>query len=252
MIVRALLALFLTMGAAPVLAQPSVQYLSRFDFRVDAEHLSGDDPRFVWDANIGGDVDLFDYGRGRLVFTANYEVILGEEIKLFDPNQGNYILEGALTHRLPGVELAAVFYHQSRHLSDRDKRQAIDWNSLGGRVLTGMTRGPWRVDARADLRGVIQRAYIDYRWELESDVRAQYALGPRVGLVGATQLRVLGVTGERDRGTQAGIRGEGGVRFEGTGAAAELFLALERRVDPYQLEFGTASWFTAGFRVSSR
>jgi hypothetical protein len=237
--------------AVSAAAQPP-RYLSRFDFRVDAEHLSGDDERFVWDANIGGDVDLVDYGTGRLVFAANYQVVLGEEIKAFDPNQGHYILEGALTRRFDGFELAGVFYHQSRHLSDRPKRQAVDWNSVGGRVRSGVTNGALRLDGRADLRVLIQHAFVDYDWEVEANGRARYAVHPRIAFVSSAALRVVGVDGSRDRGTQTGVRGEGGVRLEGDGAAAELFLAVERRIDPYQLEFGTATWFTAGFRIASR
>ncbi len=41
-------------------------------------------------------------------------------------------------------------------------------------------------------------------------------------------------------------------RERGEAAAAELFIGAERRVDPYPLEFGTASWFLAGLRVTSR
>ena len=250
-IVPALALVLLVLGAVPASAQ-TVRYLSRFDFYVDAEHLSGDDPRFVWDANLGGTLDLIDFRTGSLAFHANYEVVLGEELKLFDPNQGNYVLEGALSHRFDGFEVAGVFYHQSRHLSDRIKTQAVDWNSVGGRVRSGMTDGKLRLDGQADLRWMIQHAYVDYSWEGEGNTRAQYSLHPRIALVGSGSLRIVGVDGSRDRGTQFGARGEGGVRFEGDGAGAELFLAVERRVDPYQLEFGTATWFTAGFRLSSR
>jgi len=244
-------ALTALLNAAPAAAQ-TVRYLPRFDFRVDAEHLSGDDPRFVWDANFGGDMDLVDFGRGRVSFAANYEVVMGEEIKVFDPNQGNYILEGAGFARLGSIEVGGVFYHQSRHLSDRVKRQAVDWNMVGARVRGGVASGRARIDGRADLRGVIQRAFVDYRWEFEGDARATYDLHRRVALVGGTTVRVLGVNGSRDRGTQTGIRGEGGISLRGDGAAAEFFLAVERRVDPYPLEFGTATWFTTGFRLSSR
>jgi hypothetical protein len=60
------------------------------------------------------------------------------------------------------------------------------------------------------------------------------------------------VDGSRDRGRQHGYRGEAGVRLEGRGGAAELFAALERRIDPYQLEFGTVTWAMAGFRLLTR
>ena len=65
-------------------------------------------------------------------------------------------------------------------------------------------------------------------------------------------MRVLGTDGSRARGTQTGFRGEGGVRLTGTAGAVELFAAFERRVDPYQLQFSTASWLITGFRLVSR
>ena len=39
--------------------------------------------------------------------------------------------------------------------------------------------------------------------------------------------------------------------FEGRAGAIELFVAGERRIDPYPVEFGVAQWFTAGFRLLS-
>jgi hypothetical protein len=41
------------------------------------------------------------------------------------------------------------------------------------------------------------------------------------------------------------------MRIDGRGAALELFIAAERRIDPFQLEFSTVTWMTAGFRISS-
>jgi hypothetical protein len=37
----------------------------------------------------------------------------------------------------------------------------------------------------------------------------------------------------------------------GRDATLDLFVAAEQRVDPYQLEFSTVRWLTAGFRISS-
>lgn len=249
-----LLGLALILFTAPASAQTasSSPFLSRFDFWVAMEHLSHDDPRFVWDAKWAAELDLIDYGSGRLIFAAEYQTILGEEFRIFDPNQGNYMLEGAGSVRLGAAELAAVFHHVSRHLSDRPKRFPVDWNMVGGRVLTSLDRGRTQLRARADLRTVIQHTYVDYEWELDSEVAARMRVRPRVAIVALGQLRVLGVDESRGRGTQYGARGEGGVRLDGSAAALELFLAAERRIDPYQLEFSTATWLSAGFRLTSR
>jgi hypothetical protein len=60
------------------------------------------------------------------------------------------------------------------------------------------------------------------------------------------------VDGTAGRGGQTGYRAEGGFRFEGAGGAVELVAGVERRIDPSPLEFGTATWMTAGFRLLSR
>ncbi len=230
-----------------------VSFLSRAAFHMSAEHLGGvDDPRFRWDANFGGDLDLVDYTRGRLIFAANYQASLGEDLQKVDPNQGNYQLVGALTARLEKVEAAFVFHPESRHLGDRPKTQPVDWNMVGGRVSRSfLVDGTYR-EARADLRWTIQQSFVDYTWELDTDLRADHLIRPSVGVFAAGGVRYLGVDGTAGRGGQTGYRAEGGVRFEGSGGAIELFAGVERRIDPYPLEFGTLTWMTAGFRLLSR
>jgi hypothetical protein len=240
-------------AAAPAAAQQPIEFLPRFDFHLTAEHLSHDSPRFVWEANFGGDIDIIGYGRGgRATFEANYQTILGEELKKFDPNQGNYILAGSASIAARGVEIAGVFYHQSRHLGDRFNRTYVDWNMLGGRVSGGGTLRGVTLDARADLRGTLRKAFVDYNWELDSRLVARRPVAPHVLAFGTGAWRVLGTDGSRFRGTQNGFRGEGGVRLEGTNAVMEFFVAAERRIDPYPTETSTASWVSVGFRLLSR
>jgi hypothetical protein len=230
----------------------TVTFLPRTLFHLDAEHLSGDDARFAWDADFGGEVDFVDYGVGRATFAANYQAVLGHEFRNFDPNQGLYSLEAATSGRVRGLELAAAFRHVSRHLSDRPKPFAIDWNMLGVRAGRSLTAGPDRIDLRLDARRVILRTFVDYRWEVDAAVRNVYRLRPGVAALVNVDLHVLGVDDTHDRGTQSGARGEGGIRLEGRAGAVELFVAAERRIDPYPLEFATGTWITAGFRLLSR
>jgi len=236
----------------PVPSAPAgVEFLPRFDFHVSMEHLVSDDPRYVWDANFGGELDMIDYGRGRATFVANYQTVLGSQFRAFDPNQGNYTLEGSTSARIGALEAAGVFHHVSRHLSDRPKRFPIDWNMIGGRIGGSTASGRTALRGRLDVRGVIQKSYVDYRWEVETAGAARVELGRRMALVSSGSFRLVGVDGSRDRGTQYAARGEGGVRLDGRGAALELFVTAERRLDPYQLEFSTATWLAVGFRISS-
>lgn len=239
-----------TPGAAPPGGE--VAFLSRFDYVFGLEYLESRDPRFDWDAIFGGEVDLIDYARGRLTFEAEYHAVLGNEYQPFDPNQGNYKLAGVLSARTRAVELAVVYHHVSRHLGDRPKADPIDWNMLGARLRSQVARGATALQMRADLRRVVLRTFVDYRWELDADTRARVRLTDRTAFLAAGGLRVVGVDGSRQRGAQYGVRGEGGVRLEGTRAAVELFLAAERRIDPHPFEFGTRSWLAAGFRLVNR
>jgi len=231
---------------------PAVEFLPRSAFHLSAEHLSGDDVQFVWDTNFGGELDVVDYVAGRATFVANYQAILGDEFRHFDPNQGNYILSGSSSVRTHGFEIAGVFYHQSRHLADRANRVAVAWNMMGGRVERTLRTTRTRVDARVDVRATVQKSFVDYDWEIDSGVRSDVQIQPGIGLLLGGTLRRLGVNETQNRGDQTGFRGEAGVRAEGRAGAMEFFLAVERRIDPYPLQFGTARWVTVGFRLLSR
>jgi hypothetical protein len=130
--------------------------------------------------------------------------------------------------------------------------QAIDWNMLGARVQKKFTAGPAEMNARVDLRGVILHSYVDYKWELDADLRNVYRIAPRVAAVSDVDLRLVGVDGSQNRGTQTGARAEGGIRLEGKGGAVEAGTPLHPQIDPFPLEFGVETWASLGFRLVSR
>jgi hypothetical protein len=249
---RCLLTLALLAPASPAGAQTAVQFLPRYDFHLGADHLSSDDPRFVWDTNFGGELDFVDYGRGRATFAANYEAVLGEQFRRFDTNQGNYLLAGSTSLRLRGIEVGALFHHTSRHLADRFKRVPVDWNMFGATVRRDFRRGVAELHARGDVLGVLLKSTVDYDWEANGNVQVRVPVRPGISAVAGATLRLVGVDGSLNRGTQTGARGEAGVRFQGQAGAIELIVAGERRIDPLPLGFSTMSWFSAGFRFVSR
>ncbi len=248
------------LGAAPVVARAQspgaarpVRFLSDYTFHLAAQHLGSNDERFVWDADFGGAIDLVDYGSGRLQFLANYNVGLGEQIRRFDPNQGNYQLDLSASRRLGANEFSGVFHHLSRHLSDRPKIVPVDWNMVGGRWSRLDPRDRLRVDSSAHLLGVVERSFVDYRWEAAGRVALRTPVSSVVDVMASAELRLIGV--ERaiaNRDQQHGWRVESGVHLAGSGAAVELFVAAEQRIDAYPTERAPARWATAGFRFVSR
>jgi hypothetical protein len=128
----------------------------------------------------------------------------------------------------------------------------VDWNMMGVRLRAARAAGRLAVEGGTEVLGVIQSSTVDYSWAFGANTGVRYAATPRVGVVGRSAARVLGVDGRFDRGTQAGFRVEGGVDLRGEAGVVELFAAVERRVDPIPFEADTATWFALGFRLLSR
>ena len=227
------------------------EWFPRFDFHLDGEYATSGDPRFNWMFDFGGSLDVVRGDRVRALFVANYEAMAGEQFRRFDVNQGNYLLEGALLFQVAGIEAGPVWHHVSRHLSDRPKRFPVDWNMISLRLRDDASRGPLDLSWRTDARATVTNAFVDYDWEVEADGRLGYQLTPRFAVNAGAGWRVVGVDGTRARGTQFEARVETGVSMRGEAATAELFIGAQRRVDPYPIEFSTASWFFAGLRVFS-
>jgi hypothetical protein len=215
--------------------------MSRYDFHLSADHLSTDDVRFVWDTNFGGEVDVVDYGFGRATFTGNFEAVLGNQFRNFDPNQGNYLLDSSVSWRGRGTEVAALFHHTSRHLSDRFKISPVAWNMLGARVRHDLVAHTAVIQLKGDLLGGLVKNNVDYNWEATGDVHVAVPVRPALSFITSGRLQLLGVDGA-----------EAGIRFAGEKGAIELIVAAERRIDPYPLEFSTLNWVSAGFRFVSR
>jgi hypothetical protein len=238
------------------------EFLPRFDFHLNVDSLSPPkdtpaellDERFSWDTHFGGSFDVVDLVRVRAGALIDFEAVEGSEYRPFDPNQGNYTLEGFVMSRLNRrTEAGVIFHHVSRHLSDRPKREAIAWNEIGGRLLNRLDFEQTSVDLDLDVGWAIQHSFVDYR--LIGDARAlvRHQLSPRVGVFARGTGSLFEVDSEQaDRGTQVGGRIEGGVRLSGRGGVMELYVGYERRVDAYPLDRVPQRWFLAGLRLVSR
>jgi hypothetical protein len=249
--------------AAPASAQliqpvvtPSngVEFLPRFDFQLSASALAIDDERYSWDTHFGGQFDALDYKYGRLGARIDYEAVLGNQLRIFDPNQGNYTLEGNASLRAgDSTEVVFVFHHVSRHLSDRLKLPAIAYNEIAGRILYHNALGQTTVDADVEGGFVNQHSTVDYRWFGELHATLRHPISATLGVFARGDAEMYGVDPAMyNRGTQYGGLGEGGVRINGRGAALEIFAGVEHRFDAYPTGLDGENWILAGVRVVSR
>jgi hypothetical protein len=261
--------LLLTLTAHAAAQQPTVapapsrpEFFSRYDFHMNAAGLIRSqtppivDERFSWDAHFGGSFDLVDYVVGRAGVILNYEAVLGSEFRPFDPNQGNYILEGSLSKRIGGAnEIAGFFHHVSRHLSDRSKPIGLPvaWNELGVRVLHRTSFGTATVDVDLEGGRAVEHAYVDYTWMGEAHVLVRRPLSDVVGLFAHLTGQVFAVNAIiAGRGTQTGGAVDAGIRLNGRAGSIELFVGYEKRVDADPLDRLPQHWGLAGFRLLSR
>ena len=237
----------------PLAISPTTpQFMPRYDFHMSAAGLAVDDPRFTWDTHWGGDFDLVDYVRGRMIFLADYQAILGSEFRAFDPNQGNYTLAAAGSWRAGQTEFVGVLHHVSRHLSDRPKRIAIAWNELDLRVLRQFATGDGTIDLRAEIGKVIARAQVDYSWTGAVDMTVRQDMSRHVAAFGRAYGQLIGLIEDAGRERQKGGRLEGGIRLNGQGGALELFVGVERVIDAEPFDREPRNWAFAGFRIVTK
>jgi hypothetical protein len=231
----------------------SPELLARYDFQLSGVALAIDDKRFLWDTHFGGALDVIDYGIGRASIVADYEAVLGDELRAFDPNQARYTLETSCSAWAGATEIAVVLHHVSRHLSDRPNTTAIAWNVLGARVLRKLSVGGTTLAVRAGAGRLIAHAFVDYSWTADLDVVAQRRLNGRVGVYARGSGEVFSIdAASSNRNAQESARIEGGVRVDGRGAAMELFAGYERRADAHPFERLPLQWALAGFRLVNK
>jgi len=233
--------------AAPV---SGVTFLPRahFYFLWGSWHTS--DPRFSWDGMMGASFDLVGYPRGRLNFSADYEAVLGSELRPFELNHENFHLDASASYRIGHAELAGAFHHVSRHLVDRANPNIVAWNVLDLRARRLFELGRSTLDAELAWGKVLQRTYVDYTWTSDLSLRWRRTLTDRLGWYAAGSGHLVGVDEEKlGRERQCGGRIEAGLHLSGSAAGLELFAGYERRIDGYPLDRTRIRAFTLGFRL---
>jgi hypothetical protein len=230
----------------------SITLLPRFDASFAWAKLVSSDPRFSWDALMGIDTDVVDYGIGSITFQAEYEGVLSGERREFDLSHSNYMLDGAGSYRLPEVTLLVAFHHVSRHVSDRANPNVPAWNVLDVRGARRFTVGGSTIDARLAAGRVLKTNFVDYVWT--SDIRLLFRRPIRGNLswVALATGQLIGVDPTKlGRDRQCGATMLAGLRVSGRAAALEIVGGYERRIDGYPTDRVRVRAFTFGFRLTS-
>jgi hypothetical protein len=243
-------------------APETPEFLPRFDFHLTIDRLLRSqtpqqqlvDQRFSWDSHYGGSFDLVDYVVGRATVTADYQAVMGREFRPFDPNQANYVLEASLSGRSSDrTEVAVIFHHVSRHISDRPKPFAVAWNLLGGRYLHHAENGRTTFDVAIDGGRVVQRSFVDYSWLAGGQFQVRRPVNAHAGMFLHAEGQLFLVDkSEVGRSRQAGARIEAGIRLNGRGGVMEIFAGYERRPDAHPLDRLPQRWGLVGLRLLSR
>ena len=242
--------LLLNVAAVPAIADAVL--LPDVSVHLLAAHYAPVDTDFRWVGWIGAGAGLVRVGGITGYFTADVETIIGNLRRTFDANQVNYHLEGGFRRRFgERHEAAIVFHHVSRHLVDRAKTEAVDWNLLGVRV-SGQLPGRVPLGYSVGLGHTTLASLVGYRWEATGHLDAALLSGETAEVYVAGDARY--VTVERSdafpRGNFLDRAGEGGVRWRREGRTLEIFAAWQHRNDVFVERPGSWSRGLFGFRIS--
>ncbi len=226
-------------------AAQDVSWLPEAALRLQALRYGTTEPDFKWSGWMGGGLGLVRVSGATLRVDADVETIIGSERRTFDANQANYHLAASVRGEFGASDVQVVYHHVSRHLEDRPKTQAVDWNVLGVRVGRRFgTRVPLRV--QLGLGHTTQVSLVGYGWELTGRAEGARALGPDargVALYAALDLRYVEAESSAafPRDSFLDARLESGLRARRDGREARLFAVFERRNDVFLLVPGARS-----------
>ena len=207
---------------------------------------------FVWDGWIGAGAGLLRIKRVTGYFTADVETVIGREKRTFDANQAAYHVELGARARVGRHVIGPFFHHVSRHVVDRPKTDAVDWNIVGLRAAGPLPDG-FPVPGRyaASVGQAVQRSTIGYRWEVTALVGADVVTAPWGAAYLLASVRAV-TAEERPRFPRGGFLdfvGEGGLRFPRGGRNLAVFVAYEHRNDVHVEMPGVKDRALVGLRI---
>lgn len=233
----------------------ALKFLSALTPQFEAARYEPAEVDFAWVGWIGGHVNLAEKGPWAVFFAPDVETILGHRLRSFEAVQANYSLEVGVHRTLNRLRVSPFFHHVSRHVQDRDKRQAVDWNFLGARL-----DGPWpekwkREGAFAVSFGMATLASaVEYNWELRGSADIDIVHKGARALFVLADVRHVGAaaTPEFPRDHLTDVRLETGFRYWQPASQFALFAAYERRNDVLVEKGSVRTRALFGFRIRGR
>ncbi len=224
-------------------------FLPQASARLQGARYIPSDEAQVWTGWIGAGADLVRAGGLTLELTADVETILGRELRTFDATQANYHLSGAARLSFGSVKVAPFLHHVSRHLVDRPKTQAVDWNILGVRAAVPLGGG--RGSVGGSIGHTTEVSLVGYDWELTAHGDVDLVRGGFGAVYALVDLRH--VTAESvpafPRGSFTDVTVEAGARWRSGARWLDTFAAFEHRNDVYVEVPGAKDRLLLGFRI---
>lgn len=236
-----------------LLAAPAVgaaDFLPAVSLHLEAARYEPVETDLHWTGTMGGGADLVGIGGFRGYIVGEVETIIGNTRRAFDATQANYHLETGGRWRVGAFTVNPFFHHVSRHLSDREKAPAVDWNMLG-------VRG-WRSlgdRKRARVGGSVGHttltSLVGYRWEVIGQGDLELWRRERSAVYTSARARLVTIDPDPalPRGDFVDWAVEGGLRFPRERRRLEAFAAYERRNDVFLLTPGARDRALFGVRI---
>ncbi|MEO8358678.1 MAG: hypothetical protein ABI672_01500 [Vicinamibacteria bacterium] len=228
------------------------KFLSSMGPQLEAARYSQANEEFAWVGWIGARVDLYEKGKWTAFFNPNVQTILGHRVRSFEAVQANYSLELGVRRQVGRGQVTPFFHHVSRHVQDRDKIQAIDWNFAGVRYESPWPER-WHRGGAFGASTAVATLSSGVRYNLEGRLSGDIDLvrkGNRAAFLLA-DVRIVRAepSPNFDRKRVTDFRAELGFRFWKERSQFALFAAYEHRGDALIPQALVTSRGLFGFRI---
>ncbi len=244
--------LWLSSSLAAASSGEDLKFLPFLAPRLEAARYAPADEEFSWVGWIGATVDIAEKGKWSVYFQPGVETVLGHRVRSFEAVQANYSLEVGLRRQAGRVLISPFFHHVSRHVQDRDHRQAIDWNFLGVGLdspwpKAWQRRGAWS----ASLAFATLTTGVDYSFEARLSGDMDLVRKGNKALFVLSDVRSVGASPTRDfpRESVTDFRAELGFRHWQATSHFALFVAYEHRSDALITRALVSNRALFGFRI---